>query len=74
MEEGKTESDSCESCRYGRVFSRTVAGNQVRYALCHRFPPQFVSERVREYSNTEWCFPVMAPKDWCGEFQPKGAK
>lgn len=60
------EPDSCENCLFWR--EKTEAGDEVRWGLCHRLPPQIVSGADGEVDSViAWTHLPF----WCGELKQR---
>ena len=57
----------CDQCRY-YVAHDTAA--MAPHGHCHHGPPQAWSgdERIGQSPSSIW--PIVAPDDWCGQYQP----
>lgn len=57
--------NTCKDCRFAGPYGElAVVPKNIPCHECHRFPP---ARGDRSFAQ----FPLVAPHNWCGEFQPK---
>jgi hypothetical protein len=63
--------EECASCKYGEFFNVNEQGeiNVHELGVCRRYPPQ----PSAHYGYSEFKFPNILTKDWCGEWKGKEA-
>ena len=61
----------CAACKYGEFIQVDKRGDIIAHKLgvCRRYPPQ--SATHFGYSDSDFNFPKVATKDWCGEWKGK---
>lgn len=56
---------TCSACRY-------YLEQDLGMGACHRYPPSFAGAQTpRELHR--WCFPMVLPRCWCGEYRAASA-
>lgn len=61
----------CENCDFFKY-----AGYISQYhGECHRYPPNFLDTREKGRGSTsEWYFPIVSTKEFCGEYKKRRSK
>jgi hypothetical protein len=61
-----SEDQCCNNCRFCHV---ELTGDITVSIQCRRYAPRKLHGVGTGYESDRW--PVIAPDDWCGEFEPK---
>ena len=72
-DDGERKIPTCRYCRFSHFVD--LVGNDLDDSIfeCRRYAPRPDYEVTGDWS-TEWKWPDVRPKDWCGEFELKVAR
>lgn len=59
--------ERCELCRFYAANSPDDPASFDGRGECRRFPPVLFGDMEAD----AWCWPLVEPSDWCGEFKPE---